>query len=69
MASPTCTSLLFSHVGLFSIAIGSLFMTIIILSWFFYKTVKHFTKPTIKEIKDEIGFNNGIADNSNKTVI
>tara|TARA_B110000971_G_scaffold41129_1_gene40287 strand:+ start:2216 stop:2635 length:420 start_codon:yes stop_codon:yes gene_type:complete len=55
MASPTCTTLLFSHVGLFSVAIASLFMTIIIFSWFFYKIAKNFVTPTIKEIKYEIG--------------
>ena len=54
MASPTCTALLFSHVGLFSVAIGSLLVTIIILSWFFYKTVKHFVTPTVTEITHEV---------------
>lgn len=54
MASPTCTTLLFSHVGLFSVAIASLFMTIIIFSWFFYKIAKNFITPTINEIKHEI---------------
>ena len=70
MASPTCTTLLFSHVGLFSVAIGSLFVTIIILSWFFYKTVKHFVTPTVTEITHELrALKKQHSSNENKVTI
>ena len=69
MASPTCTTLLFSHVGLFSVAIASLFMTIIIFSWFFYKIAKNFVTPTIKEIKYEIGDKKQIQDKHSKSKV
>ena len=54
IGSVTCTTLLFSHVSLLGIAIGSLLMTILFFIWFFYKKFKYFTKPIIREIKNEI---------------
>ena len=52
--SPTCTTLLFSHVILLAAAVASLISTFLIFGWVWYRTFKKMLMPITDEIKEEL---------------
>lgn len=53
IGSPTCTTLLFTHVSLLAVAITSIFATLIVFFWMWYKMIKAVIGPISTEIKTE----------------
>ena len=55
LSSATCTTLLFSHAALLATAVASLFCTVAIFAWFWYKSFRYMVAPVLTEIRSEFG--------------
>ena len=53
IGSPTCTTLLFTHVSLLAVAITSVLATVMIFFWVWYKMIKVVVGPISNEMKAE----------------